>query len=57
MKSRQSPFACLRSAAVAAVALVLLAGCATIYEYLPMPSQGLSLRWLWGGKSPVRCLI
>ena len=31
----------------AALALLALGGCATIYEYLPVPPS-FSLRWLWG---------
>ncbi len=34
--------------AVLALALAALGGCATIYEYLPVPPS-FSLRWLWGG--------
>ena len=33
------------------VLLCALAGCATIYEYLPVP-PAFSLRWLWSSKKP-----
>ncbi len=35
----------------AAMMLLALAGCATIYEYLPVP-PAFSLRWLWNSKKP-----
>ena len=37
--------------AIAFVLLCVLAGCATIYEYLPVP-PAFSLRWLWSSKKP-----
>lgn len=41
-----------RFARLAALALaVALSGCATIYEYLPVP-PAFSLRWLWNSKKP-----
>ncbi|MFO1323365.1 MAG: outer membrane protein assembly factor BamB [Burkholderiales bacterium] len=52
MTPRRTPLARTRGAAVAVVAVGLIAGCQTIYEYLPLPSDGISLRWLWGGKKP-----
>ena len=40
-----------RVAALRGSRCVALAGCATIYEYLPVPPS-FSLRWLWSSKKP-----
>ena len=51
--SREATSRGARSAllAVAGSVLLALAGCATIYEYLPVP-PAFSLRWLWNTKKP-----
>ncbi len=38
-------------AAALVLAVVALGGCATIYEYLPVP-PAFSMRWLWNSKKP-----
>ncbi|HTP99039.1 MAG TPA: outer membrane protein assembly factor BamB [Casimicrobiaceae bacterium] len=38
-----------RIAAAALAGALTVSGCATIYDYLPVPST-FSLKWLWGGK-------
>jgi len=48
---RRARFAALMRPGIAFVLLWALAGCATIYEYLPVP-PAFSLRWLWNTKKP-----
>ena len=51
VSSRRTRLAPLVRPLVAGVVLLALAGCATIYEYLPVP-PAFSLRWLWNSKKP-----
>ena len=48
---RRTRLAPLVRPGIAFVLLCALAGCATIYEYLPVP-PAFSLRWLWDSKKP-----